>query len=143
MWPFDWFASKRMAALSDRQVQQRYVLAGGRFGAAVSVLYLGECIGFRKLHAEWARWEKEYARRGYRALSVDAFTNFGGWCKPLEGLGIKRGADEKALLHAEIYRGLFLGKLKPVIDIALAEPQCGEYALPSTEQPRPEPPPYR
>ena len=64
--------------LSDRTVEARYVRAGGRFGDAVSYVYMGECIGFKRMLHAWARWEKEYARRGYRTLSLDTFEEYGG-----------------------------------------------------------------
>ena len=51
--------------LSDKQIEKRYVRAGGVFGDAVSYLMLGECDDFEMRFATWARWEKEYSKRGY------------------------------------------------------------------------------
>ncbi|MEK9180000.1 MAG: hypothetical protein AAB897_01130 [Patescibacteria group bacterium] len=131
---FQFFAS----LLSDKTLQKRYVHAGSIFGYAVSYIYMGECVGFKKLLRRWTRWEKEYARRGYRTLPLDAFVDCGGRGTPLNGLGIRREADENPIFHAKIYRQRFLGRVKPAIDLArmmdTGEPQFAEhYPLPSTE----------
>jgi len=94
--------------LADKSVEKRYVAAGAEFGEAISYSYLGEPVGLWMLLDLWQSWEKEYARRGYRTISMDEFVKHGGWGKPLKGLGKKRGRDERPISYAEMYRKNFL-----------------------------------
>lgn len=122
--------------LPDALVEKKYTQAGAIFGAAVSYIYMGECIGFKRFLRKWARWEAEYSRRGYRTLSIDSFINYGGYCEPLEGLMVKRHTNEQIILHAELYKKEYLGKVKPVISLKRGmdgETQAGTYSLPSTK----------
>lgn len=123
---------------SDEEVEQGYLRAGGLFGDAVSYLYMGECIGFSDLLDAWAQWEREYAERGYRTISLDSFIDYGGYNKPIMGLRTKRDEDEEPIYHAQIYRERFLGKVKPALDLnAVMEDRkvhFGTYVLPSTEE---------
>jgi len=123
--------------LTDWLVEKLYVRAGGIFGDAVSYLYIGECAGFEDLLNRWAKWEKEYARRGYKTLSLDDFIDYGGYGKPLEGLGVKIEPGQ-LVLHAEIYRQHYLGKTEPIADWKkVMDGGCYvvvTYALPSTEE---------
>lgn len=125
--------------LSDKIVEKKYISAGEVFGDAVSYLYMGECIGFEKLFRRWAAWEKEYARRGYRTISLDHFVDAGGWGKSLDTyLGQKLNDGDESVLHAEIYRTKFLGKIKPVINLEQmmkdGRPQSGVFNIPSTKK---------
>lgn len=129
--------------LSDAWVEKRYARSGSRFGDAVSYLYMGECVGFEGLLTTWESWEREYSRRGFRTLSVDALIDHGGYGIELQGLGQQRDAGEEPVLHAARYRELYLGKVEPVIDItALMQPgqdpasgmQTATYVLPTTRQ---------
>ena len=123
--------------LPDSFAERKYVQAGSEFGEAVSYLHFGESIGFEMLLQRWEDWEREYARRGYRTISLDRFIEFGGYNKPVDDVkGIKRKRDEPQKLHAEIYRREFLGKIKPVInlwEITEGEPIMVNYVPPSTE----------
>ncbi len=124
--------------LTDKQVEKRYVRAGSSFGFAVSLIYMGECADFAKRLKRWERWETEYARRGFRTLSIDAFIDNGGYGAPLKDLGEKRVKGEKQVFHAKVYRERHHGKIKPVLNLrALTRPgaktQRGTYSLPSTE----------
>lgn len=126
----------------DRWVRKLYVSAGGDFGDAVSMIYMGECVNMEQLLNRWAKWERHFAARGYRTISLDEFVEHGGYSQPLAGLGIlglgiRRDSGEQPVFHAEIYREVYLGKIVPVVDInALmlpgAEPQFRSYVLPST-----------
>src|SRR3989344_2686550 len=117
-------------------------LYAGAFGDAVSYMYMGECLGFKRMLHAWARWEAEYARRGYRTISLDDFIDYGGYGKELGELaGVRRIADEKLVFPAEIYRQQFLGKVPPVIDtgeLMKGNAQYGTYVLPSTKDRVPE-----
>ncbi len=128
--------------LSDEAVENRYVDAGSIFGTAVSYICYGECYGFAGLLRKWEKWEKEYARRGFRTLSLDTFINHDGYGSPLKGLGEKLEDDELPVFHAKIYRERYLGKIERVFDpfelIRSAEKGerrvvTGNYVLPSTE----------
>lgn len=98
--------------MTDKQVEKRYTEAGRIFGDAVSYIYMGECVGFDGLLSKWAKWEVEYAKRGYRTLPVDDFYGMS-----LEDLGVKRAKGEEPILHAEIYRVVYLGKIPPAINL--------------------------
>lgn len=120
-------------------VERRYLRAGSEFGDAVSCIYMGECIGFKSLLNKLADWEREYARRGYRTVSINDFEKAGGWGASIDHLlGQKREQGEEPVFHAQIYKNVFLGKVKPAIDIgrlmATGEIQYGQYVTPSTEQ---------
>ena len=122
---------------SDKQVQERYVKAGGIFGDALSYAYLGEPAEVLSLLNRWAKWEKEYAKRGYKTFSLDAFIAYGGYRTPLEGLEVKREENEPSVIHAEVYRQKYLGRIKPAVDInklMAGEGQTGQYVLPTTEK---------
>ncbi|MBI4151646.1 hypothetical protein HY496_01635 [Candidatus Woesearchaeota archaeon] len=129
------------ALFSDSTVEKKYVHAGAIFGGAVSYLYLGERTGFKSLLNKWAKWEEEYASRGFRTVSLDRFIDFGGWGVPIDDvIGQRRANGEEAIFHAQIYRTEFLGKVAPAIDLEKmmrdGEPQIvvGTYRLPSTER---------
>jgi len=123
--------------LSDNAIQHRYVTAGANFGNAVSVIYLGECVGFNKMFNKWADWELEYANRGYNTVSIDDFIKLGGYNKSIEHLlGKKLAPNENPILHAKLYSYMYLGKINPVLDLSRAlagESQRGRYTPPSTK----------
>lgn len=124
--------------LSDKSVEKSYASSGARFGCDASdVATMGECFGFEVHLNAWAKWEQEYARRGYKTVSIDDFIEMGGYGKNINNLlGIKRKADEKIVLHAELYRKHYLGKINPEMDldrmIKDGKPQMGNYIPPST-----------
>ena len=132
-----WLYGLWVKRLSDKEVQDNYVQAGVDFGDAVSYIYMGECLGFEKMLFDWAKWELEYSMRGYKTISLDDFIEYGGYGKPLNGLGIKRKPEEKVILHAEIYTKKYSNNGKPVLDlkkiIETGEAQSGMYILPSTK----------
>jgi hypothetical protein len=133
----DVFRYMCMCFFTDEQVQKRYVKAGAFFGDALSCSYLGEPAGVQSLLSRWAKWEREYVRRGYKTLSLDVFISYGGYGTPLEGLGTLRNDKEPAAYHAEIYRQKYLGKINPAVDMSklmAGECQKGEYVPPSTEE---------
>ncbi len=124
---------------NDNQVTSRYVRAGSRFGDAVSYLYMGECIGFEKLFDKWGVWEQEYARRGFRTISLDDFVSHGGYGTPIDPLvGQRLNVGESPVFHAQLYRDEYLGKVSPVIDLEemmrTGKAQTGVFASPSTEK---------
>ena len=132
--------------LTDKQVEKRYVKAGAIFGDAVSYIYMGECVGFDKLLAKWEKWEAECAKRGYRTLPLDDFVSYGGYGTPPKGLGEKHTEHEDVILHAKIYREVYLGRIRPDVNVSeLMRPfepnetpesriQVGTYFIPSTKK---------
>jgi len=124
--------------LRDSTVEKKYVKSGAIFGDVVSYLYMGECIGFEGLLNTWAKWEQEYAERGYRTVSLDRFVNLGGYNKSIDDvIGQKRELEEEPIFHAQIYREKFLGKINPIINLEAItqnnQPQFGCYISSSTE----------
>lgn len=122
-------------SLSDEEVQKKYVEAGKSMGDALSYIYMGRCGGFEEMLENWAYWEREYAVRGYKTLPVDDFIEYarGG---SLEGLNIKRQADEEPIFHAEIVK-----KILPIYEAQVTIDSVGEggalsgtYVLPSTKE---------
>lgn len=120
--------------MSDDSVRKRYVEAGSMFGNAVSYLYLGECLGFRGMLSKWAKWEREYARRGYRTIPIEVFIEHGGYNIRISGLGIRRARGEPPILHAGIYRERFLGKIPLVVLSRSENSVVGAYALPCSKE---------
>lgn len=124
--------------MSDKKVEKRYLSSGASFGDAVSYIYMGQCVGFESMLDDWAEWEKEYSTRGYKTISIDDFLSFGGYGKSIDHLlGKKRKRNEKPILHAEIYRELYLGKIKPAVNLKKmmkdGKSQLGNYIVPTTK----------
>ena len=122
--------------MSNKRVTKKYVRAGAIFGDAVSYLCHGQCVGFEHRLDVWAKWEKEYSFRGFRTVSLDRFTDYGGYGKSIgDVLGQKREEGEELIIHAEIYRSNFLDKPIPhKINSHSDGTFNGKYILPSTEQ---------
>lgn len=123
-------------------VRRRYIRSGAQFGDAVSYIYMGECVGFAGLLARWERWEAEFVRRGYRALSIKDFVAIGGYghTESLESLA-KLTPGEQPVRHSLRYREHYLGKARPALDFTSTEPQVGTYVIPDTSVPPPANPP--
>ncbi|MFH0831247.1 MAG: hypothetical protein V1886_00035 [archaeon] len=124
--------------LSDKSVEKNYLHSGALFGGDVSYLHMGECLGFKSHLSNLSRWEQEYAKRGFKTVSIDDFIELGGHGKSISSLlGVKRKPDEKIILHAELYRQHYLGKIKPAIDLGRmmkdGKQQFGTYSNPSTK----------
>ena len=132
--------------MTDKRIEKRYAEAGRIFGDAVSYIYMGECVGFDSMLAKWEKLEAEYAKRGYRTLPVDDFVAYGGYGTPLNDLGVRRAKGEEPVFHAKIYREVYLGKIRPAVNLSElmrpAEPneppesrvQVGTYFVPSTKK---------
>lgn len=125
---------------SEDHTINNYVRCGCEFGAAVSYIYMGECIGFGDLLSAWEKSEKEYSSLGYRTLTVDAFVGAGGWHDPLLGLRESREESEDPIFHASYYREHFFGKtsMNSAMQSAIQDPfndkvVDGTYYVPSTK----------
>ncbi len=99
----DWLYDLWLKSLSDKEVENYYIEAGAEFGDAMSYDYLGKCHDFDSFFLDWARWELEYSKRGYRTISLNDFISYGGYGKPLKGLGVKRKEGEQIILYSVIY----------------------------------------
>jgi hypothetical protein len=119
--------------LTDNQVTSRYKKAGSFFGVAVSMLHMGECVGFEKRLRRWEKWEAEYARRGYKPLSVDDFIHASYGNDISQKLHCLQPEGEEPRFHAKIYREKYLGKVKALINLGVDEVQFGYYVVPTTE----------
>ena len=93
-----------LKSLSDKKVEENYVEAGAEFGDACSYDYMGKCHGFDAFFLDWARWEIEYSKRGYRTIPLNDFIAYGGYGVPLRSLGVKRKAKEQIILYAVLYQ---------------------------------------
>lgn len=126
----------KVRAILNEEIVERYVLTGTQFGDALSYIYMGECVGFDDLLKAYEEAEAAYVGLGFRTLSVDDFTDAGGWGMELRGLRVPRDVDEEPILHAKYYRAHYLGRARPVIDFDRmmkdGQPQMGNYAVPST-----------
>ena len=88
--------------LTDTQVQKRYVSAGGLVGGTASYFSrMSVRGGFEGARLRWARWEIEYARRGYRTIPLMDFVNYGRYGVQLTGVGVKRESQEQIVFHAQ------------------------------------------
>jgi len=134
----------RMKAPSTNQernpdkIVHDYLDSGLRFGSAVSDLSLGQCIGFETLLKSWSICEEQYARLGYRTISIDAFEGCAGWGYPIEDLvKQKRDDGEETILHANLYAIFFLNQIGPSINtkqlMSDGKAQFGTYFVPTTE----------
>lgn len=128
---------KDVKTFSNEQVIEAYVAAGAQMGDAVSYIYMGECIGFDKLLDQWEASEKAYSDLGFRTLSIDDFTSYGGYGRPIDHLlRVPRKNGEPPILHAAYYREHFFGKIgmSDAVKQALSgEVAVGHYQVPSSE----------
>lgn len=129
----------RLTRMSEASVWEGYVAAGKQFGDALSYGYMGTPLYHDQMLAQWQRWEAEYAKRGYRTISLDAFIEWGGWGKAPTDLGVRRKPGEAAKLHAEIYRkkyGDSAHRAPSILDseeIRSGKPKSGMHELPGTD----------
>ncbi len=122
-----------ISKLSDEEVTERYLKAGAEVGSAIGPD--GEHTRFEKDLNEWAKWEAEYVKRGFKAIPIEVFadSDFGFYKEKIkEYARVRRDLKKKPVYHAEIYRQLYLGKITPVLDLSLPVPQCGTYVVPTT-----------
>jgi len=123
--------------IKDEEKIERYVLTGCQFGNVVSMIYMGECVGFEDLLVRWEHAEREYAALGFRTIPIDAFVDAGGWGKELVGLRTPRDIGEAPIFHAAYYRQYCLGQLQPAINfneiLKSGKYQAGTYEVPTTQ----------
>lgn len=125
---------------SQKKVKAKYRQTGAHFGDAISYGYMGECIGFDGMMQAWAKWERCYAALGYRTISLDRFTEYGGYGRALDDIWeVKREKGESPIFHAELFAKMReeTGKAKqhPAVTAALnGQTASGTYYLPSTEE---------
>ena len=127
-----------MKLLSDNAVAERYVKAGAAVGETVSYFYLGLSPFFELAHDAWKGWEKEYAGRGFRTISLDDFIQFGGYGISIENrLGKRRNTHELPVFHAQLFTPEHYHSLQPRTSlqelIQEEKPFSGAYELPGTE----------
>jgi len=129
------FAKDKQAFRND-EVIEAYFAAGAEFGSVVSMIYMGECIGFDKLLDLWETTEKAYSDLGYRTLSIDDFVSL-SWGHSVDGLmRVPRKEGEPVVLHAPYYREHFFGKVginSAVLKAMQGEVAVGHYMVPTTE----------
>lgn len=87
--------------LPDRIVEWFYVRAGATVGDDESYWYLGRPFGWKKMLQRWARWERVYASRGFRAIPIESFIRFGGgYADHVVGLRQRRAPEEAPVYYA-------------------------------------------
>ena len=95
---FKWFRT-------NSGVTKEYVSAGKVLGADISMLAYGEAVGIQKRIRRLVGWEREYAGRGFQTISIDDFTQAGGWGEDIAKLvGVKREEGEEPIFHAQEYQ---------------------------------------
>lgn len=128
---------KDISTFTDDQKVEAYVMAGGEMGSAVSYIYMGECIGFDKLLDQWEATERAYSELGFRTLSIDDFTSYGGYGKEVDHLlRVPRKQGEPVVFHAAYYREHFfkrVGMSDAVKKAMQGEVAVGHYQVPSTD----------
>jgi len=128
---------KDAKTFTDEEKVQSYVMAGTQMGDAVSYIYMGECVGFGELLDKWEAAERAYADLGYRTLSIDDFTSYGGYGLNIEKLfRVPRKEGEPVVLHAAYYRQKYFRKMgrSSVIEEALkGNVAVGNYEVPTTD----------
>ena len=98
--------------LPDKLVNRLYVNSG--IDVATSSNYLGlyfileegEAVrAFERSIRKWEKWEKEYARRGYKTVSFDEFVSSMTDGKSLDNLlGKKHEENEEPIFHSVNFR---------------------------------------
>jgi len=125
---------KDVRVFRDDEIIEAYVLAGAEMGSVVSMIYMGECVGFDRLLDQWQLTEKAYSGLGYRTLSIDDFVSFGGWGKSIDHLvRVPRKEGETEVFHAAYYRQRYHRKM--FISEAIGKAFQGEVAMAQYEMP--------
>jgi hypothetical protein len=127
---------KDVPTFTSDEIVQAYVTAGIEFGDVVSMIYMGECIGFDELFEKWEDAEKAYAGLGYRTLSIDDFISAGGYGTDIDPLlRVPRKEGETVVFHAAYYREHFLHR-NMMVSVTPVEGGSGaftgQYIRPST-----------
>lgn len=74
-------------------ILKKYLSWGGELGNMISYQYLGKVelehkkygvMGVEDVHQKMLFWQKEYVRRGFRAIPLDAFVGYGGYNKSID-----------------------------------------------------------
>ena len=101
---YNWIFSIFVRLLLYRLVEKFYLKSGKAF---VDLHVLNSFSIARKddldrTLVDWARWELEYSRRGYRTIPLDEFIDMGGYGGHIhkEDLKARRREGEKPILHA-------------------------------------------
>ncbi len=87
---------------TDRRVTRLYRQSSQSFAAALVDSLHGRNLMLPGCFLEWEFWEREYARRGFRTISLDALVQpylYGS----REKLGIRRAPDEPPIYNAQDY----------------------------------------
>lgn len=87
---------------TDRRIIRLYRQSGQSFAAALVGSLHGRNLMLPECFLEWEFWEREYARRGFRTISLDAFVQPYLYGSSKE-LGIKRAPDEPPIYNAQGY----------------------------------------
>jgi hypothetical protein len=117
---------KDVSVSIDDELINAYVLAGTQFGEVVNMIYFGECVGFEEMLSTWERTEMAYSTMGFRTLSIDEFVTLARGDHADDLLLVPRKEGEKVVLHAAIYRRLYLNEL--------AMAKLGHLLTPSTDR---------
>lgn len=88
--------------MTDKQIERRYLEAGRIFGATVNYGCVANEAKFLDLFTRWKTLEAEYARRGYRTISLGELVCYGGYGLVPKNTGEKRSENESAILYAEV-----------------------------------------
>jgi hypothetical protein len=108
-----------ICAFPTNVVTSFYADTGIEFGEMVNRPNTGKYLDFETVLKRLEIWETQYARRGFRTISIDDFERAEGQGEDISGLlGVQREDGEDAVLHVKLYREHFLGKVDPVIEIS-------------------------
>ena len=99
----DFIFSILVRCFSDDLVKRKYFISGAFFGLECIKAWTGDRdqVGLRNTFFSYCRWEREFARRGYRTLHFYYFFTTANDCKI--PFGEKRQLGEKALLYSEFF----------------------------------------
>jgi hypothetical protein len=98
-----WLFEKYVWFLSDKEVQRRYMEAGGAVGDAFLKTAGGETIkalDFESARLQWGKWEEIFASRGFRPLPIYYFIRFNSDKESFKSHLIRMEKEENPVFHA-------------------------------------------
>ena len=129
------FNKQDLTYYNDDVIEVMYLNAGALFGELIYDRWPDDRGDLCDMLDAWQKWEKEYAARGYKTLSLDAFIAIGALDQhPVTafGLGRLRVSGEATVLHAPHFREHYVKQRRSVPrHELLGERSCWD-DLPST-----------
>jgi hypothetical protein len=104
------FNRRDLSYYNDEEIEVLYLNAGALLGETIYDTWPDAPQRLEPLVEAWERWERAYAGRGYRTLSLDAFIAIGAMDHNPKAFGLttRRRLGEPPVFHAPYFRQRYL-----------------------------------